>query len=298
MNMPAKARQTTPRLSLEMRDFCQISRTMARDTGIALPAHKLPLVQSRLLKRLKALGLQDFHTYCAFVASPEGQQERVKMFSVLTTNVTGFFREPHHFETLKSHVAPRLAASLRAGKSVRIWSAGCSSGEEPYSLALTFLDVIPDLARLDFKILATDIDPEILKTALRGSYSSADLGPMPHHLRRRYFNQPDTRMDAHHICQSARNLISFKQLNLIEEWPMTRRFDVIMCRNVVIYFGDATKTQIWSKMLTHLRDDGVLMTGHSERLSGPAASRLKLVATTTYCQNQFSEFPNRAIPCF
>ena len=270
---------------------------MDTDTGIELPDHKLPLVQSRVIRRLKALGLSDFRSYCDLVESPEGTAERLEMLSVLTTNVTEFFREPHHFDYLCKHRIPVLCDHLRSGSTVRVWSAGCSTGEEAYSLMLAFLGEIPDIADYDFKILATDIDPVVLKTAVRGLYSDSGIARVPERLRKLYFEPSGDQIEHNQIFQSAKDIVVFRRLNLIDDWPLTRKFDVIMCRNVVIYFGDATKVKVWKRLAQHLQPDGLLFTGHSERLNGPAAELLQLVATTTYQPNTGNTTPEGNDKC-
>ena len=263
-------------------DFNRIAEVMRREAGIELAASKLPLVQSRLRRRLKALCLTDYASYCDLVETAGADDERLELLSVLTTNVTGFFREAHHFDYIARLRIPDLAARLKAGDAVRLWSAGCSTGEEACSLALTFLDAIPDIARYDFRILATDIAPAVIATAVAGVYARTDLSSVPEHLRAAYFQPDDTPAGEMRIAKAVRDLITYRRLNLINPWPLSRRFDVILCRNVVIYFGDETKAAIWTRMARQLRPDGLLMTGHSERLTGSAAEEMALVSTTTY----------------
>lgn len=267
---------------LNTKDFERIADVLKREAGIALSVAKLPLVQSRLLRRLRALCLADYSSYCDIIESDDAETERSEMVSALTTNVTGFFREKHHFEFLKQHRIQELVTRLKRGYPVRIWSAGCSSGEEPYSLALTFLNALPDIGKRDFKILATDIDQSILSVAVKGSYPEDTLNGIQATQRAKFF-VPDTAFSGHfRVSDAMRDLVVFRRLNLIDPWPFSRAFDLIMCRNVVIYFGDETKADVWSRMVQHLRPEGYLFTGHSERLSGRAAHEMELVATTTY----------------
>lgn len=268
--------------TLSRQNFDRIAKVMRRTAGIELPLAKLPLVQSRLLRRLRALRLPDYTTYCDVIESDEADAERDKMLSALTTNVTGFFRELHHFVALKQHRLPELADRLRAGARVRVWSAGCSSGEEPYSLALMFLEAIPDIGRRDFKILATDIDQAVLSIATEGAYPEASLKNVSEAQRAAYFQPVEFDPGRFRVTDALRELVVFRRLNLIESWPLTRAFDVIMCRNVVIYFDNDTKAEIWSRIVQKLQPDGWLLTGHSERLNGPAAAKMELVTTTTY----------------
>ncbi len=172
---------------LSRADFRQIAAMLHADAGIYLPDSKAALVYSRLAKRLRALGLASFRDYCALVAGREGLDERQKMLAALTTNVTRFFREPHHFELLEQQVLPPLLDAARQGERVRLWSAACSSGQEPYSIALTILSLMPDAGRFDVRVLATDIDPNILAEAQRGLYSETILDAVPAGLRARWF---------------------------------------------------------------------------------------------------------------
>lgn len=270
------------RQALSTAEFRRIADLLLQEAGIELSEGKLQLVQSRLGVRLRSLGLGSYGQYCAFIEGPDGQAERLEMLSVLTTNVTRFFREPHHFDFLRQGMIPDLLAHLRTGGSVRIWSAGCASGEEPYSLALTFLGAAPDIARYDFKILASDIDPAILRTAAAGVFSGRALAQVPQEQRDTYFTRMTDRPDHWHVAPELRSLIAFRRLNLIADWPFTHRFDVIMCRNVVIYFGTETKARVWSRLLDQLRPGGWLITGHSERLPDQISHDAELLHTTTY----------------
>ena len=228
-------------------DFRKIAAMVHGDAGIALPETKATLVYSRLAKRLRALGIASFNAYCALVASDDGMDERQKMLAALTTNVTRFFREPHHFEHLRRELLPRLVASVRAGGKARIWSSACSSGQEPYSIAMTLLAVAPDAANLDIKILATDIDPNVVREARAGIYNTSLLAGMPDEHRKRWTRAAPGRPGSVEIADEAKALITFNELNLIGEWPMKGRFDAIFCRNVAIYFDDETQARLWSR---------------------------------------------------
>ncbi len=247
-------------------DFKQIAAMLYADAGLALPESKATLVYSRLAKRLRALGLESFREYCALVTEAEGAGERRNMLAALTTNVTRFFREPHHFDHLKAEVLPRLLQSAKQGGRVRIWSAGCSTGQEPYSIALTILSMMPDAPEHDVKILATDIDPNVVITARRGVYPQNEVAPIPADLARRWMEPRDG--GALEVGEAMRDLISFRELNLIApSWPMKGRFDVIFCRNVVIYFDEPTQHRIWGRFRALLQPSGRLYVGHSERVT-------------------------------
>ncbi|HEV7691682.1 MAG TPA: protein-glutamate O-methyltransferase [Hyphomonadaceae bacterium] len=243
-------------------DFRTIAAILHKDSGIHLPEGKMALVYSRLAKRLRHLGLRSFREYCAYVAGPEGAEERSAMLRALTTNVTRFFRESHHFDHLKERLAGGLAAKVRAGGRLRIWSAGCSTGEEPYSIALTLLSVIPNAAELDIRILATDIDTNVIAKAMSATYSAEVLKEIPPGLRSRF----KTRGAEAEVDESARALISFRELNLMADWPMKGRFDAIFCRNVAIYFEEPVQERLWGRFGDKLQADGRLYIGHSERV--------------------------------
>jgi chemotaxis protein methyltransferase CheR len=264
---------------LTAEDFAQLAGMLLADAGIALAESKATLLYSRLAKRLRALGLVDFKQYCALLSDPAEKEERGRMLAALTTNVTRFFREPHHFDHLRTTVLPPLLAAAQKGGRVRIWSAACSSGQEPYSIALTILGLLPDAGRYDVKVLATDIDPNMVATGKAGEYSDDLLSPVPAAMRQRWFRPCPGGMQA---GAELRQLVGFRELNLIGNWPMRGPFDAILCRNVVIYFAEDTQARIWSRFLPLLSPTGFLYIGHSERLSGPAAASFETIGITTY----------------
>ncbi len=266
-------------------DFRRIAAILHADAGIFLPETKSTLVYSRLVKRLRLLGMGSFRDYCAFLDEASGADERQKMMAALTTNVTRFFREPHHFEHLKTVVLPPLLDAAKRGGRVRIWSAACSKGHEPYSMAMTLLSLMPDAADRDVRILATDIDPNVIEEGRAGLYDRAALEGTPPALLTRFF-RPDKggRGDASMFSatEEMRRLVTFRELNLVGAWPMSGLFDVIFCRNVVIYFDEATQAKVWSRFTEKLAPGGTLCIGHSERLTGPAQGRFTNVGITTY----------------
>ena len=266
--------------SLTVKDFDRLAGVLHAETGITLNEGKATLLYSRLAKRLRALGMAGFGDYCNLIADPaHGKEERGRMIRALTTNVTRFFREPHHFDHLRDTVLPPLLRQAERGGRVRIWSAACSSGQEPYSIALTILKLMPDVARLDVKVLATDIDTAVLSQARTGTYSAEAVEAIPADLRGRWLQRVDDGFQVHDVV---RQLITFRELNLIGEWPMRARFDAIFCRNVVIYFAEATQAQIWQRFSPMLTKGGFLYIGHSERLSGPALADFTSEGITTY----------------
>jgi chemotaxis protein methyltransferase CheR len=263
-------------------DFRKVAAMVHGDAGIALHETKATLVYSRLAKRLRALGLASFHDYCELVASAAGVDERQKMLAALTTNVTRFFREPHHFDHLRDKVLPSLLVKARSGGKIRIWSAACSSGQEPYSTAMTILSAAPDAASLDIKILATDIDPNVVATARTGVYDEGLLTGISAEHRRRWTMPAAGQPGSVQMADDARALITFNELNLIGDWPMKGKFDAIFCRNVAIYFDDETQSRLWSRFAPLLPIGGHLYIGHSERVAGPAAACLEPDGITTY----------------
>lgn len=247
---------------LTFEDFRRIGAILREDSGIHLPEGKAQLVYSRLAKRLRALGLESFNDYCRLVAGPEGQEERRVMLTALTTNVTRFFREPHHFDHLKKLLVGGLAAKARAGGRVRLWSAACSSGEEPYSMAMTVLSVLPEAAELDVRILASDIDTNILAKARAGGYPDSTASQVPVDMRKWL----RTGSNGCAVDPTLQKLIAFRELNLMAAWPMKGKFDAIFCRNVAIYFELETQEKLWSRFAERLTPEGRLYIGHSERV--------------------------------
>jgi len=260
-------------------DFRKIAQILHSHAGIALAEGKAALVYSRLAKRLRSLGLRSFREYCALIEDSNQVDERQAMMAALTTNVTRYFREPHHFDHLRDQVMPKLAERARRGGRVRLWSAACSNGQEPYSMAITVLAALPEAAKLDVKILATDIDPNMVAEGKAGLYREDAVAPVPLDLRRKWFQKAGDRWE---VADELRELVAFRELNLIGDWPMKGKFDVIFCRNVVIYFDEPTQERIWSRFAPALEPGGTLYIGHSERVTGPAAQVFETTGLTTY----------------
>ena len=268
---------------LTRRDLQQIASMIYSDAGIFLNDTKASLVYSRLSKHIRQLGLRGFRDYCDLVSSPAGAAERKEMLSFLTTNFTRFFRENHHFEHLKNEVLPGLVQRAKSGGRVRIWSAACSDGQEPYSIALTVLSVLPNAADYDFKILATDIDPKILALARAGAYDENALETVTQPMRKQWFNEVDVNgRRKWQVDDKLKKLITFNELNLLGNWPFKGPFDVIFCRNVVIYFDEPTQMRIWSRFAENLPVGGHLYIGHSERVSGESKDWFDNIGITTY----------------
>ena len=261
-------------------DFDRIAALLHQESGIHLQKSKASLVYSRLAKRLRALRIESFRDYCKLVG--EDSAERMNMLAALTTNVTRFFREPHHFEHLKASVLPPLLEAARRGGSVRLWSAGCSSGQEPYSIALTVLSMMPEAASRDIRILATDIDPNMVARGRSGVYDPGELRDLPAEMKRRWFVPADGGPGSLGVADDLRALVAFRPLNLIAAWPMRGPFHAIFCRNVVIYFEESTQSTLWGRIVPLLAPGGCLYIGHSERVTGPALAALDSVDITTY----------------
>ncbi|WP_374574325.1 protein-glutamate O-methyltransferase CheR [Phenylobacterium sp.] len=267
---------------LTTEDFRKIAHILHSHAGISLSEGKAALVYSRLAKRLRANGLRSFREYCSLIEGAEGIDERQAMMAALTTNVTRFFREPHHFDHLRDKVMPELAARARAGGRVRLWSAACSNGQEPYSMAITILSALPEAADLDVRILATDIDPNMVAEGKAGIYREDAVAPIPMELRRRWLEKAPGGDGRWSVAPALRQLVSFRELNLIGDWPMRGRFDVIFCRNVVIYFDEPTQEHVWQRFASVMTPGATLYIGHSERVAGPAAALFETSGLTTY----------------
>ena len=268
---------------LTRRDLAEIAAMIYADAGIYLNETKASLVYSRLSKHIRNLGLKGFRDYCNLVSSPAGAAARKEMLSHLTTNFTRFFRENHHFEHLKTEVLPELLNRARAGGRVRIWSAASSDGQEPYSIALTVLSMMPNVTDYDFRILATDIDPKILAIARAGAYDVSALETVSPAMRKQYFRETEVGgRQKWQIDDRVKKLITYNELNLMAQWPFKGPFDVIFCRNVVIYFDEPTQMKIWSRFAGLLPQGGHLYIGHSERVSGEAKAQFDNIGITTY----------------
>lgn len=268
---------------LDPTSFDAIADLAYRESGLTLVREKSTMVQSRLRHRLRALGLRDFAQYSAFVHSDQGTGERRHLINALTTNVSHFFREPHHFGEMCAHVRDILP-DLRAGGRLRIWSAGCSNGQEPLSAAIALLEEIPEVAQFDLRILATDIDGQVIRFARMGCYPQRLLTGLPDTVRDRYFTLQST-IGSELFFKAHPKIISiirYNELNLLGKWPMKHSFDIILCRNVVIYFDLPTQEVLWPRFHHALGPTGVLFLGHSERIASPQAHQFICIGPTTY----------------
>ena len=274
-------------------DFKAISSIAYKEAGLVFLQEKAPLVQSRINRRLRQLKIKSFSKYIEFVESQQGLAERRVMISSLTTNVSNFFREPHHFDILRKDILPDLLTRARAGGRIRLWSAGCSTGQEPYSIAMTLLDMAPDAPELDIKILATDIDPNVILTAKKGEYDDRSVQGINETLQKKYLEVVRSGTKSNfNISAPVRDLVSFRELNLLSQWPISGAFDVIFCRNVVIYFDEVTRMSLWPRFEAVTLRGGWLFVGHSERLSDQLDTEFIVAGPTAYRRPSPSDLEN------
>lgn len=259
-------------------EFNFLAKLVNEHTGIVLAAHKRDMVYSRLARRLRALNLQSFAEYCELVQGPQGDAEMGNLVNAITTNLTSFFREGHHFDHLREQVLLPMAKS--GPQKLRIWSAACSSGMEPYSIAMTMRSAIPAIDKWDARILATDIDTNMLRTATAGEYNNSELQNIPPHYR----DQLQNNGSQISMPNNLKSLIAFKPLNLLQAWPMKGLFDVVFCRNVVIYFDKPTQKTLFNRISDTMQPGGWLYIGHSENLSN-VCDRFTLTGRTIYRRN-------------
>jgi chemotaxis protein methyltransferase CheR len=267
-------------------DFSRLSRFIHETCGIKLSAGKKTMLETRLLKRLRSLGMRSFADYCAYLfGSEEGKQEAVRMIDLVTTNKTDFFREPDHFDYLIREVLPAWVRQRKDGHvgKIRVWSAGCATGEEPFSLAMVLHEYASVTHGFDFQVLATDISTRVLETACLAVYPEERAAPVPGNLKRKYFlrsrdrNVPNVR-----IVPALRHKVRFQHLNLMaDDFGIREQIDIIFCRNVIIYFDRPTQQRVLQHLCQHLAADGHLFLGHSETLEG-LDLRLKGVYPTVY----------------
>lgn len=264
------------------KDFNRIRQLVSQHTGISLSEAKRDMVYSRLSRRLREVDLQDFGSYCTLIDSPEGESELLNFTNAITTNLTSFFREPHHFEYLQNTLLPELMRKNAQSKRLRIWSAGCSTGEEPYSLAIAIREVIPEGSDWDIKILATDLDSNVLNKGQSGIYDAERIAGLSKQRARNWFLRgKGDKSNMVRVHPSLQEMITFKRLNLMNEWPIKGPFDFMFCRNVVIYFNKSTQSVLFDRYANLLVDDARLFLGHSETMF-KVCDRFKLIGNTIY----------------
>jgi chemotaxis protein methyltransferase CheR len=272
-------------IELGDQEFDFLRHVVTENAGIVLGPSKRQLVQGRLVRRLRELGLKSFAQYCEHVRD-SGPEELVSLINCITTNVTAFFRENHHFDQLASRMLPEAMARNAQSRRIRIWSAGCSSGEEPYSIAMTVAETMPPTQRWDLKILATDIDSDMVTAASSGIYAEDRMTGVSAERQRQWMRRgAGENSGMLKLKPELISLITFRTLNLLGEWPLTGPFDVIFCRNVMIYFDQATRERILSRFARLLAPGGYLCIGHSESIHG-SNMPYRLVGRTIYCRTQ------------
>jgi chemotaxis protein methyltransferase CheR len=259
-------------------EFAEIRRLVREHTGIALADSKRELVYSRLVRRLRRLRLDSFRDYLAILERGDAA-ELEEFTNAITTNLTSFFRESHHFEFLAETVLPMLEKRNAAARRLRIWSAGCSTGEEPYSIAIVLQENLARFRGWDVRILATDLDSQVLATAQAGRYRDDRFEKMPASRRDRWFEVD--RDGSATAVPALKEMIAFRQLNLMHPFPMRGPFDVIFCRNVVIYFDKPTQRELFERIAGLQRDGDHLFIGHSESLF-KVCERYQLIGKTIY----------------
>ena len=262
-------------------DFQFVKKRIYQLAGISLSDAKQQMVYSRLARRLRLLGLQDFKDYCQLIKS-DSSEEVISFINALTTNKTSFFREKHHFDYLANTILPELAVRNKQTKRVRIWSAACSSGEEPYTIAMVLDRSKMRNSGWDSKILATDLDSNVLETARQGIYDQRMLEDVDPNYRRSFFLKGGkSQSNKIKVAGKLAERITFKQLNLMEDWPIKGPFDVIFCRNVLIYFDRPTQQMLFKRFHELLADGGHLIIGHSENL-GEMGQQFEVLGRTIY----------------
>jgi len=255
---------TAREFTLSRQDFKFVSDTVYDMTGIVLKEHKFEMVYARLSRRLRGLNMANFSDYVDLLQGPGRDTEISFLIDALTTNLTRFFREDYQLKHLLREVQQRQQHG-GPDKSIRIWSAGCSSGQEPYSIGMALSAGLKERARA-CRILATDIDRNVLNKAKNGLYTKQEIEDIPPNFKSKYLR--DANDGKYKITRDISNMIVFNSLNLMNPWPFKHKFDFIFCRNVVIYFDEPTKNKLAKRFMDSLNDNGVLFLGHSEALMG------------------------------
>ncbi|ODS23995.1 chemotaxis protein CheR [Candidatus Endobugula sertula] len=253
---------------LSDREFKCICDLVYNDAGIVLTESKREMVYRRLMRRTRELKISSFSEYCGLINTPDSE-ELPHFINAITTNLTSFFREPHHFDYLRDQFIPQHLKAFRSDSKLRIWSSACSTGEEPYTLAITVKQAMASyLRKWDVRILATDLDTNVLKTAAQGIYEYDGIKDLSDEVKRDGFNKGIGNCEGLvKVKTSLADLISFKQLNLLRAWPMKGPFDAILCRNVLIYFDKDTQLGLLKRFVEILRPGGVIILGHSESVA-------------------------------
>lgn len=275
----AHAYNKAKEFALSDAEFNQLRTLVHAKTGISLSQSKRELVYGRLVRRLRALRLETFAEYIALLED-EHPEEMQQFINAITTNLTSFYREPHHFEYLANTVIPELVQANAATRRIRIWCSACSTGEEAYTIAMTLRETEPVWAGFDVKVLATDLDTNCVAHARRGVYAFDRIRDLPRATQSRWFRDTGDGQNVR-VAPELQSLITFGQLNLMETWPMKGPLDVIFCRNVVIYFDKDAQRRLFDRMANLQREGATLFLGHSETLF-KVSTRYELVGRTVY----------------
>jgi chemotaxis protein methyltransferase CheR len=268
-------------------EFERISEMVYQHCGINLHDGKKQLVQARVAKRLRAGNFGSLNDYLDFVIEEPSGQEFTLLIDAMSTNLTSFYREPDHFKFMVDVALPELIQrkQKQGDRTIRLWSSACSTGEEPYTLAMILRDAIPDINRWDVKILASDISTHVLRVAKRGFYSADRLKPLPQGYATRFFRSANLDgTKGFEVSPELTQMIAFRHLNLMNNWPFTGPFDIIFCRNVMIYFDKPTQERLVNRFHNVLSKGGILFTGHSESLTG-VNHPFGYVRPTVYAKN-------------
>jgi chemotaxis protein methyltransferase CheR len=283
MNSPSAARARE--FDFTHADFESLRALVKEHSGITLGEAKRELVYGRLSRRLRVLGLSAFAEYRRLLAGPDGRSEMIEFINAVTTNLTSFFRESHHFDFLRDEYLRAKIADARGSRRIRIWCAAASTGEEPYSIAMSVAEAIPDWERWDIRILATDLDTNVLQTCVEGVYREERVRGMQKSRLERFFEvRGDKGERQYRINPGLAAMISFRQLNLMHALPMKGPIDIIFCRNVIIYFDKETQRALFSRIAPLQRPGDVLVLGHSESLLQVSDS-WTLMGKTIYRKN-------------
>ena len=261
----------TQDIVLTDKDFLTISNLVYKHCGINLHDGKKELVRARLSKRLRTGNFRTFSDYIKYVLDDRTGEEFSMLIDVVSTNLTSFFREVQHFEFLQNKLLPEMLDRKQKNRDfkIRTWSAGCSSGEEPYSIAITLLDSVKDRDRWNIKVLATDISTRMLQSAQTGIYDSKRIEPVSPQQKNRYLMmRKENGQKLFEVAPALKNIVFFNYLNLMQDWPIKGPLDFIFCRNVMIYFDKPTQQNLVSRFYDILGPAGTLFTGHSESLTG------------------------------
>lgn len=268
--MQPETPQATASVMMSDQDFKEICSLTHRLAGINLTEAKRELVAARLGKRIRTLGLANMGDYITFVREQRTQDELTSMLDALTTNLTSFWRESKHFDFLKNTHLPRWLDNAQQARDfrMRVWSAGCSTGEEPYGTAMLMSDALEPY-KVDLRILATDLSTKVLETAKAGLYEAERIKHVPEVISSKYFiPERNNGKPGYRVHPRIRGLVTFSRLNLMDPWPMKGQFDYIFCRNVMIYFDKPTQQTLVNRYFEILRPGGILFVGHSESLAG------------------------------